>query len=294
MRINRYLALAAGLCVILGIVFVALFGRRVWNRLTRATVSERPLPISTERIVTDNSYSDVMFLHHSTGAYLIVGGSVRELMTQRGYRFWDHDYNNVGLTRPDGTQTGTSYDIPELEAGAQGGGNTDPEGLAALFAQPVHDPPDNAFSRLLQHRVLIFKSCFPNSAINSDEMLAERKVLYLGMRGVIDQHPDRAFILMTSPPLHPNATNPDEAKRARALANWMAGEWKSGHANLFVFDFFDQLADHETHMLRADYQLDPKSDDSHPNSTANRAIGPMFVDFVDRAVQAYRSGLTIR
>jgi hypothetical protein len=287
---KRYLFLGMAIVVIVGSVFVALFGRRAWNWL-KARLA-RPLPVSTERIETDGTYSNLIFLHHSTGKNLIAQGDVRDLFTQRGYQFWDHDYNTSGLTRPAGTRTGTSYDIPEVKPGAKGGGNTDPEGLAVLFSQPVHDPPDNAFSRLLQHEVLILKSCFPNSAIKSDATLAQHKAWYLGMRDVIDQHPDRVFVLLTSPPLHPQETTPEEAARARGLADWLQSEeFLAGRSNLFVFDFFGLLADPETNVLRDAYQRDPDSTDSHPNAMANETIGPLFVDFVDQAVQIYRANL---
>ena len=286
--IRRYLYVGIAVIVVLGVVFVALYGRRAWRWLKSRLA--RPLPVSTELIETDGTYTNLIFLHHSTGQILISQGNVRPLFAERGYAFWDHNYNTIGLTRPDGTRTRTSYDIPELTPGARGGGNTDPEGLAVLFAQPVHDPPDNAFSRLLQHEVLMFKSCFPNSAIKSEGMLQQHKSLYMQMRDTIDRHPDKVFILLTSPPLHPNRTTLEDAARARALANWLGSdEFLAGHPNLFVFDFFDLLADPETNMLRRDYQIDPESTDSHPNALANQTIGPLFVDFVDEAIRTYRA-----
>jgi hypothetical protein len=264
-----------------------MFGNRALSWVKRQLA--RPLPASDEVVESDGTYSNMIFLHHSTGQNLITQGDVRALFTQKGYQFWDHGYNTEGLTRPDGSRTGTSYDIPEVTPGKRGGGNTDPEGLAVLFSQPVHSPPDNAFSRLLQHEVLIVKSCFPNSAIKSDAELVQNKDWYLTMRNVVDQHPDRVFIFLTSPPLHPLATTADEAARARTLASWLVSdEFRRGRPNLFVFDFFDQLADPQTNMLRAAYQRDPDDSDSHPNELANQTIGPHFVDFVDQAVQTYR------
>jgi len=256
------------------------------KRIMRWYQTHFPLPVCVERIEDDGSYRNLIFLHHSTGGALVRQGGVRELFSQKGYRFWDHDYNSYGLTRPDGTRTGSQYQIPDLGPGDHGGGNTDPEGLAALFAQPVHSPPDNAFSRLLQHRVIIFKSCFPNSRVSSEAKAERLKTLYLGMREVMDRHPDRLFILVTTPPLHPLATNPEEAGRARALADWLQSEsFLKGHPNLFVFDFHAQLADPATGMLRAEYQLKPDSSDSHPNALAHRTVAPRFVEFVDRAVR---------
>jgi len=49
----------------------------------------------------------------------------------------------------------------------------------------------------------VFKSCFPASNIESDEELEQRKTWYLGMRDVMDAQPDKVFVVMSQPPLHP-------------------------------------------------------------------------------------------
>ena len=111
----------------------------------------------------------------------------------------------------------------------------------------------------------------------------------------MDQHPEHVFILVTSPPLHPLATDADDAHRAHAVANWLkSDEFLAGHPNVFVFDFFDLLADSETHMLMADYQIDPENSDSHPNRLANETIGPLFVEFIDEAVQTYKRRMSVQ
>jgi hypothetical protein len=159
-----------------------------------------------------------------------------------------------------------------------------------LFSQPVTDPPHNAFSRLLQHEVIVFKSCFPNSAISSEEMSQQFRAWYLEMRDTMDRHPDHIFVIVTSPPLHPLATNADEARRARAIADWLTSDaYLDGHPNVFTFDFYDLLADPSTGTLRAKYQLDADQADSHPNPLANQTIGPLFVAFVDESVQSFVS-----
>ena len=74
----------------------------------------------------------------------------------------------------------------------------------------------------------------------------------------------------------------------KRLVKWRSDEYLQGHPNLFVFDFFDLLADPDTNMLSARYQLDPDNSDSHPNQLANETIGPLFVEFIDEAVQSYK------
>lgn len=231
-------------------------------------------------------FTDVIFLHHSTGRNLISQGSVRERLTEAGFQFWDHDYNWEGLTRPDGARAGYSYVIPD--------DNTDPDGLARLFAQPVYSWPLNGFSGLMQHEVIAFKSCFPASNITSKEQLEQYKTWYLGMREVMDRYPDHIFIVVTPPPLNPAATPPEVAARARAFAEWLqSDDFLAGHTNVFTFDFFGLLAEDDSaapdsNMLRAEYR---EGTDSHPNELANETIGPLFADFIVETVQAYRDYL---
>jgi hypothetical protein len=230
------------------------------------------------------NFTNVIFNHHSTGRNLIEQGGVRERFSEAGYDFWDHDYNNYGLRRPDGSPTGYSYNIPD--------DNTDPDGLARVFSQHDFGFPLNAFSGLLQHEVIVFKSCYPVSHISDDEQLGRYKTYYLGMRDVMDEHQDRLFIVMTPPPLNPAATDVETAARARTFADWLkSDEYLSGHPNVFTFDFFGHLAEDDPtspdfNMLRAEYR---EGSDSHPNQTANEAIGPLFVDFIIDAVQSYRA-----
>jgi hypothetical protein len=233
---------------------------------------------------SDGQYTNVVFLHHSTGRNLIEQGAVREHLNAAGLDFWDHDYNPRGLTRPDGTPTEYSYGIPD--------DNTDPDGLARIFSQTLYPWPLNAFSGLMQHEVIVFKSCFPVSHIVSDQQLERYKAHYLHMRHTMDQHLDRLFIVVTPPPLNPAATDAEAAARARAFADWLASDaFLTGHSNVFTFDLFDQLADPDPassshNMLRAEYR---EGTDSHPNRMANETIGPLFAEFVIQAIEHYRS-----
>ncbi len=223
----------------------------------------------------------IIFMHHSTGWGLIWQGGVREALTDLGYEFWDHDYNDPGLTGPDGELTGESWDVPD--------DNTDPNGWHDIFAQRVTDPPQNTFSHMLTFDVIIFKSCFPNADIQSEEQFEEYRDYFLDIRDVIDQHPDKLFIALTIPPLTPNSTSPEAAARARRWAEYLTSdEFLEGHPNLVVFDFYSLLAD-EDGFLRAEYRPDDEYD-SHPNERANATIGPLFVEFVDQAIRAFVPG----
>ena len=153
--------------------------------------------------------------------------------TQHGthYLFWDHDYNYVGLRRNNGSFVGWIYNIPN--------DNTDPIGLYQLWttANAARD------SILHNHDVIAFKSCYPASAIPTPQVLAQYKTWYRAIRDVLDQHPDKIFVVMSQPPLHRLATNLTEADNARAFANWLkSAEFLDGHENIVCFDLFDVLA----------------------------------------------------
>jgi hypothetical protein len=219
-------------------------------------------------------------LHHSTGRNIINQGDVRDWLAawdvEHGtdIRFWDHDYNYIGVANADGVLLGWDY--------GSAAGNTDPIGLHELWTT------DNAArdSILNRHDVIAFKSCYPNSAIISDAMLQLFKDWYLEMRDVFDQHQDKVFVLMSTPPLHRLATNVEEADRARAFADWLSSpEYLEGHRNIVCFDLFDHLAHPDDgsdirNMLRADYEVWAYGDDSHPNALANGIVGPAFAEFM--------------
>jgi hypothetical protein len=241
------------------------------------------LDSASVKATTQGEYTNVIFLHHSTGNNLIEQGDVREQFTEAGYDFWDHHYNTTGLRDPSGQYVGYSYRIPN--------DNTDPDGLAAIFDQRVYPLPLNALSGLLQHDVIVFKSCFPASNITSDAQLQQYKDWYLGMRDVMNQHPDHVFVVMSPPPLNPAATTPEAAARARAFANWLTSDaYLEGHPNVFAFDFFDHLAEDDPtasdyNMLRAAYR---DGEDSHPNRVANEVVGPNLIEIVTSAARSYR------
>lgn len=254
------------------------FGRATLDLISAVTQSNTIKQSST------GEYRNVVWLHHSVGNNLIEQGGVRELFTAAGYQFWDQGYNWQQLRDPNGRTTGYAYTVPD--------DNTDPDGLARIFSQPAYDLPLNTLSGLLQHEVIVYKSCFPASQIGTDEDLEKSKAYYRQMLGTIDQHPDKVFILLTQPPLIPRETNPDQAARARALADWiLSDEFKQGRANLFTFDLFGLLAEDQAtapdyNMLRAAYRTDV---DSHPTEVANRAIAPQLVQFVTRTIEQFKA-----
>lgn len=256
------------------------------RRLARIALDTTRAVLDSRRVRSYNQgdYTNLIFLHQSTGANLINDGQLRNRLADSGLALWDQGYNYLGLADPQGNPSGYSYSVPN--------DLTDPPALAHIFSQREYPLPLNTLSGLLQHEVIILKSCFdPTSHIESDAELEEYKAAYLAMRQRMSQHPDKLFILLTQPPLNPAETNPGEAKRARTLAGWLASEaFKGDLPNLAVFDLFDRLAvtddsSPDANMLRPEYR---NGGDSHPNTRANQAIAPAIADFILHSVENLR------
>ena len=224
---------------------------------------------------------NLFFLHHSTGNGLIEGGNMRGVISAynaaygTAFAFWDHGYNGDGLRDPNGNATGTSYDVP--------GDNTNPDGLHYLWTSTEADATACRNTILANHQVIAFKSCFPASAIPDADTLAQYKAWYLEMRSAFDQHPDRLFVVISTPPLHRLSTTAAEAANARQFANWMKSqEYLGGRANVVCFDLFNCLAGSDN-MLKYEYEGSHGGTDSHPNDLANQTVGPVFADYLINA-----------
>jgi hypothetical protein len=243
----------------------------------------------------------VIFLHHSTGGNLIRDGRARERFASADPRieFWDHGYDPAGLRgllrvhafldRPEvGLRDGAGR--LQLSTWHVPNNNTDPDGLAVLFQQPVTTPPQNALSRLLDFDVIIFKSCYPVTAIKDDAQLETYQQYYRTIRDTIDRFPEKLFIPMTPPPLRASLTTPEQAARARQFADWMTSDaFTGGRENIAVYDFFDALAAPASDLTNAN-TLQPRfclpdPNDSHPNRTANEQTVDSWVNFVVAAIR---------
>ena len=163
------------------------------------------------------------------------------------------------------------------------------------------------------NRIIMFKSCFPNSDISGDgtapgDPFSEERTLanyqavfrhpagsgntytqdgqtYLALENVFAANPGFLFIPVTAPPLESGSTSDENARRARQFNDWLKGDWleayrtRTGLRNVAVFDWFDLLAyadDHGQHpnRLREDYGWG--GGNSHPNAKANGVSTKVF------------------
>ncbi|MBM4372031.1 MAG: hypothetical protein FJ098_10285 [Deltaproteobacteria bacterium] len=199
----------------------------------------------------------VVFVHHSTGENWLNdenGGLGPALMASN----WFVSDTNYGWG-PEGI--GDTTDIGHWWWWFRGPHSA--EILAALYQEsgqnswytrPETVPPG-------ENEVILFKSCFPNSALQGSpgdpvpaigdnplkgeasdsehHTVANAKGIYLDLLDYFATRPDKLFVVITAPPL----TDPTWAANARAFNSWLVEDWLDGYGtgNVFVFDFFTVL-----------------------------------------------------
>jgi len=258
-----------------------------WSGGAPSMTVEEDFVTVAQRSIPGTNY---MFVHHSTGRYMLRDAGVRSRLDwhadQGGSRidFWDHDYHSgnsyTGIILPDSTvHSDWSY--------GNEANNIKPPGYFEIFTGSSFR--DSLFSR---HDVIVFKNDHSTGDITSDAQIDDYKSQYLIIRDILDQYPEKLFVMVSGPPRRPQAISNAEADRARLFYNWLQSPaYMNGHPNIMFFDLFDSLAnpddasDPERNMQREEYRLPPSSStDSHPNLLANQTIGPYFADFLIRIV----------
>jgi len=147
--------------------------------------------------------------------------------------------------------------------------------------------------------VIIWKHCYPGASVVADDnnpditskkqTLANYKLQYEALKNEMLKYPYTKFIIWTLAPLHRLSTNKNDAARANEFVKWVKDDWLKGidNCNIYIFDFYGLTAETsqnpengEPNCLKYDYEKDHNSGDSHPNTKANKAVGPIFAQFI--------------
>jgi hypothetical protein len=210
----------------------------------------------------------LIFIHHSTGENWLADGNGGLGLALRDNNYFVSD-TNYGWGPTDlADDSGTIGDHTDLGhwyswfSGPYRGGY-----LAALYADSEvrSDYSRMATSPGGENRIVLFKSCFPNSALGgspsdpvppidgnplrgegswSDAMtVANAKGIYNELLVYFATRTDKLFVVVTAPPLVAGATDATQAANARAFNSWLVDDWLRGypHHNVAVLDFFDVL-----------------------------------------------------
>lgn len=237
----------------------------------------------------------ILFIHHSTGGGVYSQGNIAN---------WFTNYN---------TTNGKNYQITERAyPDTPYPWENYPYDYWNLWVNPSttcnssHANIECINTITQNYNVIIFKHCFPGAGIGPDEAtssvssssktLGNYKLQCRALRAMMDGYPNNKFIVWTLTPLHRNATNADDAARAKQFVDWVKNTWLTedgkSHPNIYIFDFWGIVAESnatpangKVNCLKYDYEGSHTGDDSHPNTTANETAGPLFAQFVVNCIE---------
>jgi hypothetical protein len=276
-----------------------------------AVWAEPPMPASPVRLV---------FIHHSTGGNWLADPNADGPYGGLGLAFMNNNYH-VSATNygwgPDGIGDRTDIpDWPEWFTGVNSAAI-----LSALFAESGQNVGGfGDWSRLAStpvggNRIILFKSCFPNSNLDGDPndppaanishdyTVANAKAVYNHLLAYFQTRPDKLFIVITAPPLMASETDATRATNARAFASWLVNDWLNGYplANVAVFDYYNVLTAPDNHHRWNNNAIEHiigttsntayyPSDDSHPNTTGQQKATSEFVPLLNYWYQRWQNG----
>ncbi|MCD6117532.1 T9SS type A sorting domain-containing protein [bacterium] len=158
---------------------------------------------------------------------------------------------------------------------------------------------------LQSNKIVVIKSCFPSSSIESygtgsdtsdlySKTVYNYKYLWRKIVRIMEKHPQNYFAIWTNAPLVAEQTDDTEAALSDQFCTWAKDTLAAGlddefgvfPKNVYVFDFFHKLAD-SSGKLPNQYAVD--LDDSHPNTSATALVAPQFVDEIFNAAIDYES-----
>ncbi len=259
-RFTRPVALVAVLALALSLVLGSVGGASA----TVATAD--PTRLSTpEKLV---------FVHHSTGEAWLADdyGALGKMLLANGYFVSDTNYG-WGPTVA-GDAIGSHTDIGDWWTWFRG-----PSASVITTALYTSYGQNCSYSRGRDpggpNRIIVFKSCFPNSELgglpgaaiptitanpmrgksagDASYTVANAKGIYRDLLNYFATRQDRLFVLIVSPPM----TSIPHASNARAMADWLVSPtgWLADYpyANVAVFDYYNVLTSNGGSTYKNDY-----------------------------------------
>lgn len=199
----------------------------------------------------------LIFIHHSVGENWLNDNNGGLGIALRDNNYYVSDtYYDWG---PDGI--GSSTDIGNWWQWFRG-----PDSGKYLSALYTEDKQISEYSRLStnpdgENQVIMFKSCFPNSALQGKandpvppiennplrgegsgsefHTIANAKGIYIDLLEYFKTRQDKLFVVITAPP----QVDGTSADNARTFNNWLIESWLKDYnvGNVFVFDFYNVL-----------------------------------------------------
>lgn len=205
----------------------------------------------------------LIFIHHSTGENWLnddVGDLGKNLM-QNNYFVSDTNYGWGPGYGPENVPAGDLTDTGHWWIWFRS-----PQAPAIMDRVYKEDGKLSYYTRFSdspggENEIIMFKSCFPNSALqgNADDpvpsidanplkgagsgseyhTVANAKGIYLDLLEYFRTRPDKLFVIVTAPPL----SDGKYANNARAFNQWLVNDYLKGYSgkNVVVYDFYNVM-----------------------------------------------------
>lgn len=210
----------------------------------------------------------ILFIHRSVGANMLRDTQARS--QGLAYNLYDFNANTNLLVNPDGMNEESSLFILN--------GDTNPRGLNLFFEKALTDRDTK--SELEKFDVIVFKSCYTASRIQSDDMLASYKKDYqAGIDSYIQANPSKRFVVVSPPPRRNILTRKSDAERAANFSDWLRN-FVLERENCSFLDFFRILSDSTNTLARSYRRTNPF--DQHPNRRGSQEMMMGFNEELER------------
>ena len=243
----------------------------------------------------EQSDTNIIFLHHSTGSFLwygkrasvfnraigLISKDLKRNMRKKGKvpRYFE-EYNEAN---------GTDYQIEEqiFPKEEPYGWDNFPYDYYNIWVRNGGDEPymEEPTLEILtkQYQVIIFKHCFTVSRINADKdpadinsdfkSISNYKLQYLALRDKLHEFPESKFILFTGA-VHIEANlRRDQAERTREFFDWVKEEWDLSGDNIYLWDLYSVQSEGGLYF-KNEYTLSESN--SHPNNTFSTYAGKLL------------------
>ncbi len=266
---------------------------------SRSTEAQLPAGASAQLPAAESPKQPVklVFVHHSCGENWLNDshGGLGKALAENNYFVSDTNYG----WGPDGIGDRTDItDWPAWFTGAQSAGY-----LGALYRENEQhcEYTRTAADPGGENRIVMFKSCFPNSNLEGKPTdraargegltVANAKAIYNDLLKYFATRPDRLFIAVTAPPVQDSTC----AANARAFNSWLVKDWLADYRgnNVAVFDFYNVLTGPDNHHRLVGGKVEhvyqsgkntlyyPSDGDDHPSPAGNRKATQEFVPLLN-------------
>lgn len=217
--------------------------------------------------VDELSSGDVIFLHHSTGENVWLGGVPEYIEEYNDENGTEYDVRQLDFPTEEYAWENFPYDYWNIWVNHEGSSN--------YMGQPTLETLTKKYD------VIAFKHCFPvgyiepdtgNPSVSSSEKTLENyKAQYEALKDKMHEFENNRFIVWTGAALIESETEPEYAERTREFFEWVKNDWDEDGDNIYVWDFYELETDGGLYM-KDEYSMG----DSHPNETFSADVAPMF------------------